>query len=319
MPSDMQSIPSKSPTEIEGDGDYQAALNEGWLPIREVARRTGVNAVTLRAWERRYGLIIPKRTPKGHRLYGESHIERIKNILAWINRGVAVGQVKALLDSQRPLSSLNDTPWVALRQEMLDAVRELAGRRLDEAYNRTAALYPPRVLCEQLLMPLVEHLEQHRKAPLIGSLEQSFFLSWLRSKLGARIYHNNYQLKGQSVLLASLAETPMNAGLWLSAWLLSNADCPIETLEWPLALDAYALAAERMSPRCLVLYLNAPLESQQIQQLRRLAETCPAPVIIAGPAAKLLDDVSKTALNVAYDPLDVFSRLQALGLMAEHV
>ena len=49
--------------------DFAKALDEGWLPIREVARQTGVNAVTLRAWERRYGLIVPQRTPKGHRLF----------------------------------------------------------------------------------------------------------------------------------------------------------------------------------------------------------------------------------------------------------
>ena len=35
--------------------DYRQALEEGYLPIREVARSTGINAVTLRAWERRYG------------------------------------------------------------------------------------------------------------------------------------------------------------------------------------------------------------------------------------------------------------------------
>ena len=39
------------------------------INISEVCQQTGVAAVTLRAWERRYGLIKPKRTPKGHRLY----------------------------------------------------------------------------------------------------------------------------------------------------------------------------------------------------------------------------------------------------------
>ena len=41
---------------------------EGSYPIREVSRLTGVNAVTLRAWQRRYGLVQPARTEKGHRL-----------------------------------------------------------------------------------------------------------------------------------------------------------------------------------------------------------------------------------------------------------
>ena len=47
------------------------------FPIRTVANLTGVNAVTLRAWERRHGLIKPVRTPSGHRLYGHEHIESI--------------------------------------------------------------------------------------------------------------------------------------------------------------------------------------------------------------------------------------------------
>lgn len=49
---------------------------EQLFPIREVSRLTGVNPVTLRAWERRYGLIQPARTESGHRLYSMTDIER---------------------------------------------------------------------------------------------------------------------------------------------------------------------------------------------------------------------------------------------------
>ena len=52
---------------------------EQLYPIREVARLTGVNPVTLRAWERRYGLIVPMRTESGHRLYSLTDIERVRN------------------------------------------------------------------------------------------------------------------------------------------------------------------------------------------------------------------------------------------------
>ena len=53
--------------------DYQQALEDGWLPIRDVARITGVNAVTLRAWERRYGLIVPHRDALLHRFAAVGH------------------------------------------------------------------------------------------------------------------------------------------------------------------------------------------------------------------------------------------------------
>ncbi|MCZ3174240.1 MerR family transcriptional regulator, partial [Acinetobacter baumannii] len=65
-----------------------ALEREELFPIREVSRLTGVNPVTLRAWERRYGLIQPTRTESGHRLYSMTEIERVRSIVDWIDRGV---------------------------------------------------------------------------------------------------------------------------------------------------------------------------------------------------------------------------------------
>ena len=59
---------------------------EGLYPIRTVSEVSGVNAITLRAWERRYGLFKPKRTPKGHRLYSEKDILRIREVLALLKK-----------------------------------------------------------------------------------------------------------------------------------------------------------------------------------------------------------------------------------------
>ena len=69
------------------------------INISEVCQQTGVAAVTLRAWERRYGLIKPKRTPKGHRLYSQANIQEIIKIVGWLNRGVAISKVVELLSA----------------------------------------------------------------------------------------------------------------------------------------------------------------------------------------------------------------------------
>lgn len=74
--------------------------NEALYPIREVSNLTGVNSITLRAWERRYSLIEPVRTEGGHRLYTQAHIEQIKSAVALTEQGVAISQVKALLDEK---------------------------------------------------------------------------------------------------------------------------------------------------------------------------------------------------------------------------
>lgn len=58
---------------------------EGLFPIRTVAQLTGVNPITLRAWERCYGLIQPVRTAKGHRLYSAEDIHTIRRILGFLD------------------------------------------------------------------------------------------------------------------------------------------------------------------------------------------------------------------------------------------
>ena len=45
--------------------------------IKQAALRTGVAIPTIRAWERRYGVVTPARTTAGYRLYDEDAIERL--------------------------------------------------------------------------------------------------------------------------------------------------------------------------------------------------------------------------------------------------
>ena len=142
--------------------DHQAALAKSLLPIREVARQTGVNPVTLRAWERRYGLIVPLRTGSGHRRYSTKDVARIRLILTWMERGIAVGQVKGLLcipQAPTAADASPASPWEEQRRYLMHAVANLAERQLDERFNAAVALYPPLALYRQLLEPLLDKLE----------------------------------------------------------------------------------------------------------------------------------------------------------------
>lgn len=272
--------------------DYQAALAQGYLPIREVARSTGVNPVTLRAWERRYGLVVPYRTPKGHRLYSQDHVARIQAILTWLARGVAVGQVKELLEQRVPASAAGSNLWDELRQAMLQSIERQAERQLDEHFNRALALYPPHTLCQQLLLPLLEELDQRwHGAPFGAQLQRVFFHSWLRSKLGARLYHHNRQQHGAPLLLVNLSSLPLEPNLWLCAWLASSAGCPVEVYDWPMPLAELAIAVDNITPRALLLYASQALDAAQIRrELPRLNSACAVPLLLAGPAAQIHAD-----------------------------
>lgn len=70
-------------------------MGGGVLSIGELARRAGVSESTLRAWERRYGLLEPERTAGGHRRYRLEDLERIAQLLELVDDGLAVGTAAA--------------------------------------------------------------------------------------------------------------------------------------------------------------------------------------------------------------------------------
>lgn len=303
----------------DGADDYQAAIAQGFMPIRDVARITGVNAVTLRAWERRYGLIVPHRTPKGHRLYSDEHVSHIQAILSWLNRGVSVSQVKGLLRSNQPAFAEASSQWEAKRQQLQEAICNLNERRLDDCFNSEMAVYPPNTLCEQLLLPLLEELELRWRNQFGAQAERVFFYSWLRSKLGARLYHNNRQHNGAPLLMINVSDLPMAPGMWLTAWLASNAGSAVDVFDWPLSPPELALAVEHIQPRAVLLYSSQALNTTHLQ---RLLGGYDCPCLLVGPVVQIHADelegiVKQNAeLSLAADPLAALHSLTDLNLLS---
>ena len=104
-----------------------------YFPIRELSERTEVNTVTLRAWERRYGLLKPKRSSKGHRLYCEQDVATIERVLALVARGVPISKVKPLLNDDAPLSVDQDDAenWSASISQLLTALDSFSATKVE--------------------------------------------------------------------------------------------------------------------------------------------------------------------------------------------
>ena len=222
----------------------------------------GVNAITLRAWERRYGLVIPQRTPKGHRLYTQQDVQRISRIVRLLNQGVSVGQVKPLLEQvpgeviASPASDDGDA-WKKQRERMLSAIESFDERELDNTYNDALSLYPLDIVNQRLTTPLMRLLGERWKKRETGIAEEHFFSLYLRNKLGARIHHKNQRADGPLLLLACLPGDMHETGLLF-----------------------FALAAADAGYRTLILGAYTPLE-QVLAVLDR--KTCAA-VVLSGSA-----------------------------------
>lgn len=63
---------------------------------KAVVLQTGVPAPTLRAWERRYALLIPERANNTYRLYSERHVALIHWLKERVDSGISISQAAAL-------------------------------------------------------------------------------------------------------------------------------------------------------------------------------------------------------------------------------
>ena len=70
--------------------------------IGELARRVGLSEHVLRAWERRYGLLQPERSPGGYRLYSTADERRIRRMQAHLAAGLSAAEAaRAALSEER--------------------------------------------------------------------------------------------------------------------------------------------------------------------------------------------------------------------------
>ncbi|VYU74024.1 HTH-type transcriptional regulator MlrA [Metakosakonia massiliensis] len=132
--------------------------------IGEVAMLCDINPVTLRAWQRRYGLLKPQRTEGGHRLFTEADIDRIREIKRWVDTGVQVSKVQTLLNNE-PENMRNG--WRAQQEVVLQYLQSGNLHRLRLWFKERSQDYPAQTLATHLLIPLRQRLKCEQPALLV--------------------------------------------------------------------------------------------------------------------------------------------------------
>ena len=256
-------------------------------PMRTVAAITGVNPVTLRAWERRYGLIKPARTAKGHRLYSQKDIELLNRIVHLLDRGISISQVsnslKASAAKPADAQQQSDDPWVTYQDRAIDAILRFDENQLDNLYNQALALYPINIVTERLLIPVLVMLGE-RWVNTEGSIaEEHFFGAFMRNKLGARFHHRHKSTTGTKLLVCCLPNEHHEIGIMLFSLAAHDHGFRLVYLGPNMPLGELALTARRADCDGIVLSgsLN-PSAELLASDLPRLVQQADCPVFVGG-------------------------------------
>jgi CheY-like chemotaxis protein len=74
--------------------------DQPFYSIGTLARILGVPAATLRTWEERYGIVVPDRSPAGHRLYSRLQVEQLRFVSGQVASGLSPADAYRLLEER---------------------------------------------------------------------------------------------------------------------------------------------------------------------------------------------------------------------------
>lgn len=277
------------------------------FPIRTVSELTDVNPITLRAWERRYGLLEPVRKASGHRLYTHEHIDLITRVVGLLDRGMRIGQVKAQLEAEanaRLATStenvvVNDT-WRRYGERMIAAIIQFNEAGLEETYGSALSMYPMDEVTEKLLMPLLQELGRRWEKGEGSIAEEHFFGFYMRNKLGARFHHRPKTKTGPKILLSCLPGDRHETGLLLFALAASSAGYQTILLGTDMPIEDLPAVATKTG--CQAIILSGVLQpgSELLNHaLPRLVGQSKVPVFLGGHASvKVHDAVRRAGIKV---------------------
>ncbi|WP_296179405.1 MerR family transcriptional regulator [Pseudomonas sp. UBA1879] len=270
--------------------------DEELLPIREVSRLTGVNSVTLRAWERRHGLITPTRTDGGHRLYTLANVETIRSILMWTERGVAISKVGKILSdtrdlaakARRPLTVVDGEGIGAWQGRLRQAVESFDEQGLDQLYDQLLFAYPLSVVYEEALMPVWSEFVARHDA--FGPLSEWLFLDhFLRGRTLERL--RSARSEGEHrVLVAAMPGAGRELELWVAALLMASERIAISVLAPGQPLEELPLVCGKVKADAMVLFSNSLPCANFKKRLERLSLELTCPLLLAGKTADMAQD-----------------------------
>ena len=285
-------------------------------PIQVVARRTGLSADVIRAWEKRYDVVEPARSSAGRRLYSDADVDRLQLLARATLTGRAIGQV-ATLDPSSLAEVLRDdastaAPLLSARAERrgvegsadrrvlertstlermtacLNAVERFDVVSLDVSLRRAVVALSAETFLDALIVPFWSEVLGRVHEGTLHAAHKHLAMSALRHALDRMVEAATSPLAAPDLVVA----TPLGQSSELGALLVAAAAAADgeRALYLGPAVPAEAIAesAVALEARVVALGLGDTTSDRVVsRELHRLRALLPAEtvIVVEGTAA----------------------------------
>jgi len=247
--------------------------------LKAVIKETGIAADTLRAWERRYGLPMPDRTPGGHRLYSQRDIEIIKWLIAKQGEGLSISRAVDLWNEltesgQDPLPApatqmvtVSSANLDALRQQWLEACLVFDESAAEQVLNQAFATHPLETVCVEVLQRGLHEIGEmwYRSE---ATVQQEHFTSALaQRRLDALIAAAPPPTRPQTILVGCTTDEQHVFVPLLLSLLLRRRGLKVVYLGANVPIQRFNETLQSVKPHLIIL------SAQQLQTANGLRDT----------------------------------------------
>ncbi|HXF85666.1 MAG TPA: B12-binding domain-containing protein [Anaerolineales bacterium] len=259
--------------------------------IKVVLNKTGIAADTLRAWERRYGLPNPQRTPGGHRLYSDYDIATIKWLMARQAEGLSISRAVDLWNEQiasglDPLersgaaslpglaSSASISPLavpspastlVSLRADWIQACKEFDELAAEQILNQAFSLFPVEAVCMDLLQKGLSEIGELWYENKLSVQQEHFASALAMRRLDALLSAAPAPTRKGTALIGCVAEEWHTFTPLLLALLLRRRGWHVIYLGANVPNDRFAETAETVGADLVILVAQTLVTAASLQ------------------------------------------------------
>lgn len=155
--------------------------------IKDLEKISGIKAHTIRIWERRYGLVEPKRTSTNIRYYSDEDLKKLLNISILNQNGFKISKIASLDDHQLRdrvidlcIDARNNNVQI---ESLMVSMLEFDERKFLNVLSGTIIKYGFEDTVENVLFPFLERIGMLWQAGTVNPAQEHFISNLVRQKL----------------------------------------------------------------------------------------------------------------------------------------
>ncbi|MGI9245129.1 MAG: MerR family transcriptional regulator [Steroidobacteraceae bacterium] len=204
--------------------------------IKAVSQATGLTVETLRAWERRYRVVLPQRDDMGRRVYRPEDVLRLRRLREATERGHPIGRLVQLDDTslagllhepeRKPQSAMAST----FVERILDAAQRYSSAECEQSLTLAISLMAPARLIGEVLEPLLREVGDRWHGGTFSIAQERLVSATVRKHLGLIVDSYDRAARRQSIVFATLPGERHELGLLMSAMVCASHGCKVHYL-----------------------------------------------------------------------------------------